>query len=109
MQARRPADVIRADLDRLEVRRLELRRELAEVLQITAPGRSATRWRGAALADLRADYEGTTLKLREIAERHLTSPGNICNLAALHHWERRAFYAQSRRGDAIPAAATVSP
>lgn len=47
-----------------------------------------TRWHGHALEALRAEYEGTPRTLSNLADRHHTSAGNICNLAKQHGWVR---------------------
>ena len=90
MQARRPIGAIKVDLKKVEARRRELRQELAEAL--AEPGVRAWRWRGQRLEALKADYEGTTLKLRQLAKTHSTSAGCICNMADRYKWVRRAFY-----------------
>lgn len=83
---------IKADLRAVDRQRRQLRAELAKVLLMPSP--SASRWKGKALEDLRADYEGTTRKLRQLAATHKTSAGNIVNLADRYGWFRRAVYEQ---------------
>lgn len=100
MQARRPVDVIKAEIARVDARRRELRQELSETLAITAPGIGAKRWRGAALALLKEDYETTTLKFEELAQRHRTSAGTVHNLADKYKWVRRAYHEAKLRGGA---------
>lgn len=48
-----------------------------------------SRWKGAALADLRAAYESGSTKVDVLAAEHGTSRGQIMRMAKLHGWVRR--------------------
>lgn len=49
----------------------------------------AKRWRGDVLAALRADYEGATIRLMDLAEKHKTTENMIALLRKKHGWTPR--------------------
>lgn len=90
---------IQAEIKTLERRLKRLRAQETRALAGTSG--SPSRWHGAALERLRAEYESGRV-LRAIAKDFRTSAGCICNLAYRYNWTRklvahRAMAALARR------------
>lgn len=93
--ARTPTEIL-ADMRRARLELQKLGREYAAAVYAHQVVKAPTRWHGHALAALRDEYENTPRTLSNLADRHHTSAGNICNLAKQHDWVRRELHQRLR-------------
>lgn len=88
---REPATIL-ADMRRARAQLATLGREYAAAVYARQVVKGPTRWHGHALEALRDEYENTPRTLSNLADRHHTSAGNVCNLAKQHGWTRHELH-----------------
>lgn len=108
MAAHRDPKEIIADMRRARLQLQALGREYAAAVYAKQLVKAPTRWHGAALEALRNEYENTCRTLSNLADRHHTSAGNICNLARQHDWVRRALRERLEPRSAVKPARPVA-